>query len=266
MITSILLPSLVAALPATEPVVTADSLIAPSYSALMAAPLVATQTNDDTVGTNYEGTYDPNQPYQNNANYSSNTTYYDDDDDDNRWDDDFDFSYTFVEIGFFETDLDDFDEDDPESYYIDGSIALGMFQIVAGYQNTEIDFGDSSTDQFRLGIGAHFEVAPRLDIQGDISWLFADTSSDLGNLDDDNNGFIVTAGPRWLALPWSGGGLELAANLLYRDIEGVFASDDGQFGFELETRIHFLNLFSLGASYFDYDGDQNYAFNARVSF
>jgi len=177
----------------------------------------------------------------------------------------YDFSYTFAELGFTTTDIDGFD-DDADTYYLAASLGLGIFQIVAAYENTDFDIGDSRSDTFRLGAGAHFGLTPRVDLQGDISWLFSDVSSDIGALDDSSNGYEIRGGLRWMALPWNNGGLELAGNILYRDLETAFASEEDQFGWEAQARVHLLKLLSIGGSYIQRADDSQYLFNARVSF
>ncbi len=177
--------------------------------------------------------------------------------------DGYDFSYTFLELGYAQTDIDNLSED-ADNYYLAGSLGLGMFQIVAGYENTDLDVDDLSADTFRLGAGAHFGLTPTLDLQGDISWLFTDLSSN--NFDDSGSGYEVRGGLRWMALPWSSGGLELAGNLLYRDHENALATSPDQLGWELQARAHFISLLSVGASYIERDGDDaTVLINARVS-
>ena len=177
----------------------------------------------------------------------------------------YDFSYTFAELGLTSTDIDGLAED-ADTYYLAASLGLGIFQIVASYENTDLDIGDSSSDTLRLGAGAHFSLTPRVDLQGDISWLYSDASSNFANLNDSSNGYEVRGGLRWMALPWNGGGLELAGNILYRDLETAFASEEDQFGWEAQARVHLLKLLSVGGSYIQRADDEQYLFNARVSF
>jgi hypothetical protein len=175
------------------------------------------------------------------------------------------FSYTYIEVGASQYDVDDLD-DEADSYYAAASLALGMFHIIAGYENTEIDFGDSSSDILSLGAGAHFSLTPDLDIAGDISWLFSDVDSDISGLDDSENGYVIRAGPRWMPWDWSGGGLELNGELMWIDLKNRIASEDEAFGYGVGARVHFIELLSIGANYRIIEDDDVVAVNARVSF
>ena len=178
------------------------------------------------------------------------------------------FSYTFAEIGLYTLDVDDLGslgDEDVEAYYLRGSIGLGFLHIVAGYENAEADIGDSATDTIRLGGGAHFELAPKLDLTGDIAWLFSDLSSDLDQLDDSDHGYEVRAGLRFLPAEWENGGLELDGDFLYRNVDFALASDDEQTGFEAGARLHFVTHLSLGAFYRMLGDDESLGVNLRLS-
>lgn len=180
------------------------------------------------------------------------------------------FSYTFVELGtaFADPDFDDptFD-DEVDTYYGKASLALFKFLYVfAGYENQNFDFEDTDADLFRLGVGGYVNVAPKLDLQADIAWLYADVVSDLDDLDDTSSGYEARGGARWLAFGWDGGGVELNGGLMLRGLENQIASDDDLFGWDAGLRVHFLRLFSLGASYSMLEDDDAVLVNARASF
>ena len=177
-----------------------------------------------------------------------------------------DLSYTFFEVGATSTDLSRVDSNDLESYYLRGSLALGAFQIVGEYERADFEFTDPSYDLYRLGLGAHGEIAPRLDLQGDLSWLYVDPSSRLPFIGDSGTGYEARGGLRWLALPWSGGGIELAGNVSYRDLDRAFATDANQWGWEAEGRAHLARLLSFGLAFRQRGGDdETWIFNARLS-
>jgi len=176
------------------------------------------------------------------------------------------FSYTFIEIGATQFDVDEADEE-ADIYY--GRASLGLFDILyifAGYENQSTDFEDTDTDVIRLGAGVHFPVMRKLDLVADIAWLYSDMSSDLDELDDTTDGFEVHAGARWMPLDWDGGGLEIHGGLVYVDLENRIASDDESTGFDLGAKLHFLRLFSVGAVYTMLEDDDSIGVNARVSF
>ncbi|HKX46398.1 MAG TPA: hypothetical protein VJP77_06820 [Planctomycetota bacterium] len=179
------------------------------------------------------------------------------------------FSYTFVELGLYAVDVDAFDglvDEDVEAYYVRGSIGLGFVHLVAAYEDASIDFGGSDTDTIKLGAGGHFDVAPKVDFTGDISWLFSDLSSDLSELDDSDHGYEVRAGLRWMAAEWERGGFELDGDVLYRNVDFALASDDEQVGFEAGARLHFLELLSVGGFYRLLEDDDAIGANVRLSF
>ena len=176
-----------------------------------------------------------------------------------------DFSYTFFEIGATSFDVDEADET-ADVYY--GRASLGLFKflyVFAGYENQSIDFEDTSSDVLRLGVGGHFGVTPKLDLVGDIAWLYSDTSSDLSELDDTTDGYEVRAGARWMPFGWDRGGVELHGGAIWVDMENRIASDDTAFGFDLGAKLHFLKLFSVGAVYTMLEDDDSVGINARVS-
>ena len=174
-------------------------------------------------------------------------------------------SYTFVEGGANFIDLDNVGSEDVDSYYIDGSIALGMFQIVGGYENQSTDFQNTDTALIRVGAGIHLDLQSTLSVGGDIQWLFTDVSSDLASIDGTNNGYQVRGGARWMPLTWDRGGLELEGNVIWIDINDLL-SDDQSAGFEASARVHLFGYFSVGAQYTVYENDELYGINARLSF
>ena len=76
---------------------------------------------------------------------------------------------------------------------------------------------------------------------------------------------MAFAGARWMPLPWDGGGLEANGGFRWIDQEAIL-SDDAVGAWELGARVHFLKLFSVGATYQFLEDDSRYGFDARVSF
>lgn len=187
-------------------------------------------------------------------------------------DDEFDMSYTFVELTYFSTDVDVIDES-TDGYGARAS--LGLFDFLygfIGYSNEELDFGSESadTDSFELGIGAHLDVRRGLDLIGEVSWIYDDLSSDT-DLDDSDSGYTLFAGARWMALARSRGGLEINGGFRWIDRASALLSDsldgDGTVGaWELGGRYHFLNHLSIGAGYQFLGDDGRWNANARFSF
>ncbi len=176
------------------------------------------------------------------------------------------FSYTYFEIGATQYNVDEID-DEADIYY--GKASLGLFKflyIFGAYENQSSDFENTDTDIIRLGAGAHFGITPKLDLVGDIAWVWADMSSDLAELDDTTDGVDVHLGARWMPIGWDRGGLEIHGGGVYVNRDKAFASDDELTGFEIGTKAHFLKMFSVGAVYTMLEDDDSAGINARVSF
>ena len=177
----------------------------------------------------------------------------------------FEFSYTFIELGVGFYDIDDFDENSETIY---GRASLGFLDLLyvfLDYQNQSTDFQNTDTDLFGLGVGIHVDASPHLDFVGEASWLTADVSSDLANLDDSNDGWSAFAGARYLALPVNDGGLELNGGFRWIELEGVL-SDDQVGAWEAGARYHFGRLFSLGGTYQFLEDDGFWGVDMRFSF
>lgn len=186
---------------------------------------------------------------------------------DNESEESFDLSYTFFELGATTTDVQSAGDNQLESYYLRGSLAISALQIVGEYERADFERTDPSFDLYRLGLGGHGEIAPRLDLQGDLSWLYLDPSSRLPGIGQSGQGWEARGGLRWLALPWYGGGIELAGNVSFRDLERAFATREDQWGWELEGRAHLARILSFGLSFRQRGGDdESWIFNARLSF
>jgi len=177
----------------------------------------------------------------------------------------FDLSYTFLEIGFNRYDPDKLIEK-ADAYYVRGSIEIAFFYLFGQYQRQ--DFGgalDIKSSNLDLGGGLHFDLSDGVSLQADIAWLYSDVSSSLGSLDTDHNGYQLRGGGRFLLIPWDGGGFEVEANLVYRDLDNNL-NNDGSLGGQLGGRFHIMKLLSLGVMYTNVNSDTELGFNARASF
>ena len=176
-------------------------------------------------------------------------------------------SYTYIEAGFTTYDVQDLNNDSVDTYYARGS--LGLFHFLYGfaeYENSSIDFQNTDTNQVTLGAGAHFDPLDSLSLYGEVGWVYNSVSSDDGNIDGTENGYRVGGGVRWMALPWSGGGLELDGEVGYIDLDHLIASDTKPTYWNAGARVHFLGHFSVGALYEKIDVDDRLVGNLRFSF
>jgi hypothetical protein len=182
-------------------------------------------------------------------------------------------SYTFVEAGYLSTDLDGFDD---ATDAVQARVSIGLFDflyVFGEYTAESLDavqnassLGDVDNDAVALGAGAHLELAPSFDLVGEAAWLYNDLQSDqLSNLDDTNNGWTAFAGARWLAVPWSGGGLELNGGVRWTD-QVTLLTDDEVNAWEAGARVHILTALSVGARYIVQEDDSTWGVNLRLSF
>lgn len=182
-------------------------------------------------------------------------------------------SYTFLEAGYFSTDLDGFDD---ATDAVQARLSIGLFDflyVFGEYTAESLDavqnansLGEIDNDAIALGAGAHFALGSNLDLVGEAAWLYNDLQSDqLSNLDDTNNGWTAFAGARWLALPWSGGGLELNGGVRWTD-QVTLLTDDEVNSWEAGARVHLLSALSVGARYIVHEDDSTWGVNVRLSF
>ena len=173
-------------------------------------------------------------------------------------------SYTYAEAGFSRTDVDVVD-DDADALYLKGSFGfLKFFNVVAGAERAETSFDDITVDTYFVGGGAHFGILPQLDAVGELTWLYTKLNSDSFSSDNDT-GYSLYLGGRWIALPWSGGGLEIAGGYRYLNVDSL-ASDAVTNAWELGARVHFIKFLSVGLFYAFIEDDRRATLNVRFSF
>ncbi len=175
------------------------------------------------------------------------------------------FSYSYAEIGYARTKLSAV-SDHSNAGYIEGSIGfLKFFRIFGSYIREDTDFDNASLDSYVLGGGAHIGVLPKLDLVGDIAWIFNHIESDNLFTGDNENGVSVYAGARWMVLPDLAGGLEADGGLRYSDVNSLSSNKAGT-ALELGGRLHFSRLISLGMTYDYRESDQRIGLDVRFSF
>lgn len=175
-------------------------------------------------------------------------------------------SYTYLEIGAAQNDVDDYSEDVDIVYGRASLNLLHFFYVFGEYSNQSTDFADTDNDQIALGVGAHIGLLPTLDLYGEVGALFSDVSSDNGDVDGSESGYRLAGGARWLVLPWISGGLELDAMLGTIDLDNRLGSDENPFFYGIGARAHFLKFLSVGAMYEQIEDDDAISANVRWSF
>lgn len=181
---------------------------------------------------------------------------------------DYQLSYTFVEVSYFSTDIDAIDEN-TDGYGARGSLGLFEFLYVfLDYAREDVDFGndEATADSFGLGVGAHLDLTPKLHAVGEVSWVYDDLSSDtVAELDESDDGFTAFAGARWLVLPWERGGLELNGGFRWIDRKALLSEEETA-AWEVGARLHFVNHLSVGLGYQFLEDDARYSAGLRFSF
>lgn len=178
-----------------------------------------------------------------------------------------DLGYSYVEAGFTTYDVHDFNNENVDTYY--GKLSwslLKLFYVFGSYENSSTNFQNTDTNQVEIGAGAHFDPLSKISLFGEIGWRYNSVSSDSSGLDGDESGYRVGGGVRWMALPWSGGGLELDGGLGYIDLKNQLASSDTPMYYDLGARVHFISFLSVGLTYERIDVDDRLIGNVRFTF
>ena len=170
--------------------------------------------------------------------------------------------YTYVEAGFGQVDIDGLDEDG-DALFVGGSYGFGTNWLVFGeYSTAEFDAGAGAEvdfDQFVVGFGAHFPIAPRVDFVGKLGYVDvgADVSTPFGSASADESGYLLSGGVRSLF----GQRFELEGAIEYVDI-----GDEDDTGISLSGLYRFTDLFSLGVRLATSDDSDEYGLFARFTF
>lgn len=130
------------------------------------------------------------------------------------------------------------------------------FAMFVSLGTGEIDaFNDVDTTEFSIGVTPHFPLTENLDLVIPVAIEWADF--DAGPFSDDDTGYSIGVGVRWLINPaWEfGGGL--------RHID-IFDGDEQTLGASI--RWHMSDLFSLGLGGEFGDDTTAVLLNARFSF
>lgn len=168
------------------------------------------------------------------------------------------FSYSYVEGGYVNTDIDDFDED-VDGFALGGSFELTPHLFVFGNyanQGTSIFGTDVNLEQFQLGAGYAWPLSGNLDLYGKVGYAHAQFEVPGPNFDDD--GYLLAAGMRGRLTD----AFELEGSVNYTDLND--SGDDTTLG--VAARYYFTPQFAVGVAG-DFGDDANtYGVNVRWSF
>ena len=174
-----------------------------------------------------------------------------------------DFSYTYVEGGFADVEI---DNDDADQVYLGGSLALDKNIFVRGSLGN-LDYNrNQEFDTVTIGVGSASRMSDRSDLVVALDYGFAESESTnplLDNIDVDTlTGSVMSR--TWLTNNIEG---NISAGLAYQDVDGD--SDSGAV-LGAGLRVYFIPQFSVAANISrsfvgDYDTD-SVGINARLQF
>jgi hypothetical protein len=156
-------------------------------------------------------------------------------------------SYSYAELDYIDVNLDPGPSGD--GFALRGSVGFGgNYFVFADLAQAEIDVVD--VDNYAVGLGGHFNVAPSVDFVGRIGYTEVDLSAPgFGSASDD--GYLLSAGLRGQMERF-----EMEGHVVYTDL-----SDGGdETAVEVAGRYNFSEMFSAGIAYrFGDDADTLFA-------
>tara|TARA_R110002050_G_scaffold101725_2_gene210046 strand:+ start:574 stop:1173 length:600 start_codon:yes stop_codon:yes gene_type:complete len=174
-----------------------------------------------------------------------------------------DFSYTYVEAGFADVEV---DNNDADEFYAGGSLALDRNIFVRGSLGN-LDFNrNQEFDTVSIGVGHPMKMSDRTDLVASLDYNFAESESTNSALDDID---IDTLTGGVMSRTWLTNNIEgnLSAGLAYQDVDG-----DSDAGAVLGAglRVYIVPQFSVAGKISrsfvgDYDTD-SVGINARLQF
>ncbi|MFO7305402.1 MAG: outer membrane beta-barrel protein [Gammaproteobacteria bacterium] len=146
------------------------------------------------------------------------------------------FEYSFVELGYVNTELDD-SNIDGDGFQLRGSLEVtGNLHVFTQYSHVDMD-ANIDVNDFEVGAGYAWPVSPNLDVVGTLSYLKTEIDVPRGR-DIDDDGFGLGIGLRGRVHPQ----IELTAGLKHVDYDD---SGDNTF-FNVGGRYFFTKAFAAG--------------------
>jgi hypothetical protein len=162
-------------------------------------------------------------------------------------------SYSYVDLGYVETDLDGLPSAD--GFGIRGSVGFAENWFVFGeYTNQDLEGVD--IDQFAVGLGGHYGLTDSMDLTGRFGYVDAEASA--GGFSASVDGYLVSAGLRGAI----GDSFELEGRVDYIDLGN--AGDDTSLA--VGGRYFFTDAFAVGAEIASSDDADTYMVGIRWSF
>jgi hypothetical protein len=167
------------------------------------------------------------------------------------------FNYTYVELGYSETEFDvagagDLDGD---GFTLSGSVELtDEWHAFAAYGNADLDFG-IDLDTWLIGAGYRYPLRDDTDVYGRV--MYVNMEADVpGPGDPDDDGLGLQARLRH----WVNDDFEVEGGIQYLNVS------DGDTSLQAEARYYFQENFSVGLG-LSFGGDNDgIGISARLSF
>lgn len=164
-----------------------------------------------------------------------------------------DMSYSFIDLGYVETDLDNGPTAD--GFGVRGSVGFAEnFFVFGEYTNQDLQGVD--IDQFAVGLGGHLGLTEQLDGVGRIGYVDGEASA--GGFSVSVDGYLVSAGLRGQVTD----DFELEGHVIYRDLGG----DGDETAFSIGGRYFLTDQLALGAEYEIGDDAKTLFIGGRFSF
>ncbi|MET0983967.1 MAG: outer membrane beta-barrel protein [Steroidobacteraceae bacterium] len=166
------------------------------------------------------------------------------------------FDYSYVELGYVKSELDDFDVDG-DGFGLRGSYEFTQnIHAFAAYSDQEFDF-DVNATTLELGAGYAWPVNSDMDLIGTVSYLQAEIDvPGFGSVDDDGLGLGVGVRARVVEV------VELTGGVQYVNFDDAGSDTSLTAG----ARYFFTNMFAAGIDLaFDDDGT-TWMLGGRFSF
>ena len=165
-------------------------------------------------------------------------------------------SYSYAELGYVDSELDgDGFDVDGDGFALRGSLPVHPnFFVFANYQDLDFDF-DVDVSLLEVGGGGHWPLADKIDLIGKVGIVKAEV--DVGQFDDDDDGFLLGARVRGVVAPK----VELEGGFDYRSLD---VADETTI--VLEGRYFFTSQLAGGLGVSIGDDVTSLGLNVRMTF
>lgn len=164
-----------------------------------------------------------------------------------------DMSYSYVDVGYVESDVDDAPSAD--GFGVRGSAAFAENWFVFGEYSSQ-DLGPAEIDQFAVGFGGRYGLTQEMDLVGRVGYVDGEASA--GPFTIDVDGYLLSVGLRGQI----GEGFELEGRIDHVDL-----GDDGDdTSIAIAGRYFFTEMFAIGAELSSSDDVDTIFAGVRFSF